>query len=286
MADEGDVLTDINPDPAAGANGADNLPSAGVISQYIKDLSVENPNAPQCFQWNEQPQLDVQVNIASEKVSDEVHEVTLKVTCAAKTSQGPRLFAVDGKAAGLTRTALSTMDQTRKQAKLEFNNTPAKLIGTEGKGWDVLSQVFDLAAVALAAEQVGGAQKVLEMAVQYAKDRIQFGRPIASFQAIRWMAADAYTELEASELLFLRAALLKDAGRPHAIEAAMAKLFASEIAERVCSDAIQIHGGYGYLADFPVERIYRDVRITQIYEGTSDIQRLVIARAISGIHIP
>ena len=87
MADEGDVLTDINPDPAAGANGADNLPSAGVISQYIKDLSVENPNAPQCFQWNEQPQLDVQVNIASEKVSDEVHEVTLKVTCAARPAR-------------------------------------------------------------------------------------------------------------------------------------------------------------------------------------------------------
>ena len=94
MADERDVLTDINPDPAAGANGADNLPSAGVISQYIKDLSVENPNAPQCFQWNEQPQLDVQVNIASEKVSDEVHEVTLKVTCAAKTSQGS-LYLID-----------------------------------------------------------------------------------------------------------------------------------------------------------------------------------------------
>ena len=88
MADEGDVLTDLNMDPAAGANGADNLPSAGVISQYIKDLSVENPNAPPCFQWNEQPQLDVQVNIAAEKVADEVHEVVLKITCTAKTSQG------------------------------------------------------------------------------------------------------------------------------------------------------------------------------------------------------
>ena len=94
MADQGDVLTDLNADPAAGANGADNQPSAGVISQYIKDLSVENPNAPQCFQWNEQPQLDVQVNIAADKVADEVHEVTLKITCTAKTSQG-NLYLID-----------------------------------------------------------------------------------------------------------------------------------------------------------------------------------------------
>ena len=94
MADEGDVLTDLNMDPASGANGADTQPSAGVISQYIKDLSVENPNAPACFQWTEQPQLDVQVNIAADKVADDVHEVTLKVTCTAKTSQG-NLYLID-----------------------------------------------------------------------------------------------------------------------------------------------------------------------------------------------
>ena len=94
MADQGDVLTDLNADPAAGANGADNQPSAGVISQYIKDLSVENPSAPQCYQWNEQPQLDVQVNIAADKIAEDVHEVTLKVTCSAKTSQGT-LYLID-----------------------------------------------------------------------------------------------------------------------------------------------------------------------------------------------
>ena len=121
------------------------------------------------------------------------------IIVAARTGKGVSLFAVDGNASGLTRTALSTMDQTRKQAKLEFNNTPAKLIGTEGKGWDVLSQVFDLAAVALAAEQVGGAQKVLEMAVQYAKDRIQFGRPIGSFQAIKHKCADMLLEVESAK---------------------------------------------------------------------------------------
>lgn len=100
MADEGDVLTNLNPDPAAGANGADTQPSAGVISQYIKDMSVENPNAPQCYQWNEQPQLDVQFNIGAEKIADDVHEVSLKVTCTAKTSQG-NLYLVDLEYCGL-----------------------------------------------------------------------------------------------------------------------------------------------------------------------------------------
>ena len=107
------------------------------------------------------------------------------IIVAARTSKGVSLFAVEGNAKGLTRTALSTMDQTRKQAKLEFADTPATLIGAEGKGWEVLSTVFDLAAVALAAEQVGGAQRVLDMAVEYAKVRVQFGRPIGSFQAIK-----------------------------------------------------------------------------------------------------
>ncbi|QYJ07631.1 protein-export chaperone SecB [Qipengyuania flava] len=100
MADEGDVLTNLNPDPAAGANGADTQPSAGVISQYIKDMSVENPNAPQCYQWNEQPQLDVQFNIGADKIADDVHEVSLKVTCTAKTSQG-NLYLVDLEYCGL-----------------------------------------------------------------------------------------------------------------------------------------------------------------------------------------
>ena len=100
MADEGDVLTDINPDPAAGANGADNTPSAGIISQYIKDLSVENPNAPQCYQWNEQPQLDVQFNIGADKIADDVHEVSLKITCTAKASQG-NMYLVDLEYCGL-----------------------------------------------------------------------------------------------------------------------------------------------------------------------------------------
>jgi alkylation response protein AidB-like acyl-CoA dehydrogenase len=121
------------------------------------------------------------------------------VIVAARTSAGVSLFAVDGDASGLTRTALSTMDQTRKQAKLDFDNTPATLIGEDGTGWDTLSTVLDLAAVGLAAEQVGGAQFVLEMAVQYAKDRVQFGRPIGSFQAIKHKCADMLLEVESAK---------------------------------------------------------------------------------------
>src|SRR5262249_16756289 len=121
------------------------------------------------------------------------------IIVAAKTDAGTSLFKVDGDASGLTRTALSTMDQTRKQAKLEFSGTPATLIGTDGQGWDVLNRVLDLAAVGLAAEQVGGGQKVLEMAVQYAKDRVQFGRPIGSFQAIKHKCADMLLEVESAK---------------------------------------------------------------------------------------
>jgi alkylation response protein AidB-like acyl-CoA dehydrogenase len=124
------------------------------------------------------------------------------------------------------------------------------------------------------------ARSAYEAALAYAKQRESFGKPIFEHQAVAFRLADMATEIEAARLLVMSAARLRDAGRPCLKEAAMAKLFASEMAERVCSAAIQTHGGYGYLADFPVERIARDVRVCQIYEGTSDIQRLVIARAI------
>src|SRR3712207_230571 len=121
------------------------------------------------------------------------------ILVAARTGAGVSLFAVQGDAQGLTRTALSTMDQTRKQARLDFSNTPARLVGSEGQAWTVLSRVLDLAAVALAAEQVGGAQRVLEMSVDYAKNRIQFGRPIGSFQAIKHKCADMLLEVESAK---------------------------------------------------------------------------------------
>jgi butyryl-CoA dehydrogenase len=118
--------------------------------------------------------------------------------------------------------------------------------------------------------------------VKYAKERETFGKPIIEHQAVSFRLADMATQLDAARLLVWRAATLKDAGQPCLKEASMAKMFASEMAEKVCSDAIQIHGGYGYVSDFPVERIYRDVRVCQIYEGANDIQRMVIGRAIAG----
>ena len=125
------------------------------------------------------------------------------------------------------------------------------------------------------------ARAAFEAACGYAKERKQFGKPIFEHQAVAFKLADMATRIDAAELMVMRAAALKDAGRPCLKEASMAKLFASEMAEQVCSDAIQIHGGYGYLADYPVERIYRDVRVCQIYEGTSEVQRLVISRALA-----
>jgi butyryl-CoA dehydrogenase len=128
---------------------------------------------------------------------------------------------------------------------------------------------------------VGMARSALEAAIRYAKERETFGKPIIEHQAVNFRLADMATQVDAARLMVWRAATLKDAGRPCLVEASMAKMFASEMAEKVASDAIQIHGGYGYVSDFPVERIYRDVRVCQIYEGANDIQRLVIGRSIA-----
>ena len=153
-------------------------------------------------------------------------------------------------------------------------------IGEEGEGYRIALSNLEGGRIGIAAQSVGMARAAYEAALAYAQERETFGQPIIRHQAVAFRLADMATQLEAARQLVLHAASLRDAGRPCLKEASMAKLFASEMAERTCSDAIQIHGGYGYLRDFPVERIYRDVRITQIYEGTSDIQRLVIARAI------
>jgi alkylation response protein AidB-like acyl-CoA dehydrogenase len=159
--------------------------------------------------------------------------------------------------------------------------TPDLMLGAEGEGYRIALANLEGGRIGIAAQALGMARAAYEHALAYAKERESFGKPIIEHQAVAFRLADMATRLEAARQLVLHAARLKDAGRPCIKEASMAKLFASEMAERVCSDAIQIHGGYGYLRDFPVERIYRDVRITQIYEGTSDVQRLVIAREIA-----
>jgi len=159
--------------------------------------------------------------------------------------------------------------------------TPDLLLGEEGQGYAIALANLEAGRVGVGAQATGMAQAAFEAALAYAQQREAFGKPIIEHQAVAFRLADMATRIEAARQLVLNAARLRDAGRPCIKEASMAKLFASEMAERVCSDAIQIHGGYGYLADFPVERIYRDVRVCQIYEGTSDVQRLVISRQLA-----
>ena len=166
---------------------------------------------------------------------------------------------------------------------LAFNDMriPAELrLGAEGEGLKIALANLEGGRIGIASQSVGMARAAFEAACAYAKERVTFGRPIFEHQAIGFRLADMATRIEAARQMVLHAAALREAGRPCLTEASMAKLFASETAEQVCSAAIQIHGGYGYLNDFPVERIYRDVRVCQIYEGTSDVQRIVIARAL------
>ncbi len=159
--------------------------------------------------------------------------------------------------------------------------TPDLLLGEEGEGYRIALSNLEGGRIGIAAQSVGMARSAYEVALAYAREREAMGKPILEHQAVAFRLADMATELHAAELMVLEAARLKDEGVPCLKEAAMAKLYASEMAERVCSAALQIHGGYGYLRDYPVERIYRDVRVCQIYEGTSDIQRLIIARQIA-----
>ncbi|MGO8504990.1 acyl-CoA dehydrogenase family protein [Rhizobium leguminosarum] len=165
--------------------------------------------------------------------------------------------------------------------QIAFNGMriPAELrLGAEGEGYRIALANLEGGRIGIAAQAVGMARAAFEAAHDYAKERTAFGKPIVEHQAVAFRLADMAVRIEAARQLVFHAASLREAGLPCLSEASMAKLFASEMAERVCSDAIQIHGGYGYMADYPVERIYRDVRICQIYEGTSDVQRMVIAR--------
>ena len=154
------------------------------------------------------------------------------------------------------------------------------LLGVENRGFHQFLATLDAGRVAIAAMAVGLAQGAYERSVDYAKSRHQFGRPIAKYQAIRWMIADMATEIDAARLMVHRAAWLKEQGQPYTLAASKAKLLATEVAERVCHKAIQVHGGYGYVREYEVERMYRDQRLCQIGEGTNEIQRLVISREV------
>lgn len=168
-------------------------------------------------------------------------------------------------------------------AQINFENCriPAEnLIGAEGEGYRIALSALEGGRIGIAAQSVGMARSAFEVALQYAKERESFGTAIINHQAVGFRLADCATQLEAARQLIWHAASLRDAGKPCLKEAAMAKLFASEMAEKVCSAAIQTLGGYGYVNDFPVERIWRDVRVCQIYEGTSDVQKILIQRAL------
>ncbi len=184
---------------------------------------------------------------------------------------------------------------TRDEEKLGLNSTTTsdlvvdthvdgdRLLGDEGKGFTIAMATLDGGRIGIAAQAVGIAQAAYEAAREYALERRQFGKAIAEQQAIQHKLANMSTEIDAARLLVLRAAWLKEQGRPHTEEGAKAKLYASEVARRQTAEAIQIFGGYGYTKEFPVERYYRDAKITEIYEGTSEIQRLVIARSLLGL---
>ena len=165
-----------------------------------------------------------------------------------------------------------------------FNSMPApdadSLIGNEGEGYKIALSALEGGRIGIAAQSIGMARSAFECALAYAKDRQSFGTAIINHQAVGFRLADCATQLEAARQLTWHAASLRDAGVPCLKEAAMAKLFASEMAEQVCTAALQTLGGYGYVSDFPVERIYRDVRVCQIYEGTSDVQKIIIQRAL------
>ena len=165
-------------------------------------------------------------------------------------------------------------------ADLVFEDTPAERLGEPGKGMAIALRTLDGGRIGIAAQAVGIAQAAFELATSYAKERHAFGGPIAQLGAIQQKLADMQTEIEAARALVWRAARLKDAGRPHTVEGAQAKLFASRVARHWTGEAIQVLGGYGYTKDFPAERYYRDAKITEIYEGTSEIMKLVIASEI------
>jgi butyryl-CoA dehydrogenase len=212
--------------------------------------------------------------------------VVFAVTDKAAGKKGISGFIVDTKSPGyvVARVEDKLGQRASDTAQIVFENcdVPAtNLLGREGDGYRIALANLEAGRIGIAAQAVGMARAAFDAALAYARDRRAFAKPIIEHQAVSFRLADMAVEIEAARQLIWHAAALRDAGEPCLKEASMAKLFASEMAERVCSNALQIHGGYGYVADFPVERIYRDVRVCQIYEGTSDIQRLVIGRALA-----
>ena len=212
--------------------------------------------------------------------------IVMAVTDKAAGKRGISAFIVPTKTPGYTVARLEDKlgQHASDTAQIVFENCrvpAANLIGEEGQGLKIALSGLEGGRIGIGAQAIGMARAAFEAALAYAKERVAFGKPIFEHQAVQFRLADMATQIEAARQLVHHAAGLKDAGVPCLKEAAMGKLFASEMAERVCSDAIQTFGGYGYVSDFPVERIWRDVRVCQIYEGTSDVQKILIGRALA-----
>lgn len=212
--------------------------------------------------------------------------IVMAVTDKAAGKKGISAFIVPTSAPGyiVARVEDKMGQHASDTAQILFENcrVPAEnLLGDEGQGLKIALSGLEGGRIGIAAQSVGMARAAFEAALAYSKERVAFGKPIFEHQAVQFRLGEMATKIEAARQLIHHAASLKDAGLPCLKEAAMAKLFASEMAEAVCSAAIQIHGGYGYVNDFPVERIYRDVRVCQIYEGTSDVQKILIGRALA-----
>ncbi|MCX2863467.1 acyl-CoA dehydrogenase family protein [Paucibacter sp. PLA-PC-4] len=211
--------------------------------------------------------------------------IVMAVTDKAAGKKGISAFLVPTATPGYTVARIEDKmgQHASDTAQILFENCripAANRLGEEGQGLKIALSGLEGGRIGIASQAVGMARAAFEAALKYSKDRVSFGQPIFNHQAIQFKLADMATQIEAARQLIWHAASLKDAGQPCLKEAAMAKLFATEMAERVCSDAIQVHGGYGYVSDFPVERIYRDVRVCQIYEGTSEVQKILIGRAL------
>jgi len=209
--------------------------------------------------------------------------VVFAVTSKEAGKRGISAFVVPTKTPGyiVARIEEKTGQRASDTAQIVLENCKAEhLLGEEGAGYRIALANLESGRINVAAQATGVARAALAAALSYSRERRSMGKALIEHQAVNFRLADMATGVEAARQLYLYAARLRDAGAPCIKEASMAKLFASEMAERVCSDAIQIHGGYGYVTDFPVERLWRDVRVTQIYEGASDIQRLVIGRTL------
>ncbi len=201
-----------------------------------------------------------------------------------KGTRGISCFLVEGGAKGLKIGRAEDKMGLRgsNTVPLELDGCRGELLGQLNGGFKIAMMALDGGRIGISSQAIGIARAALEESVRYAKERKAFGKPIGEFQAMQWKLADMKTQLDAAHLLAMRAASLKEAGKNFSSEASMSKLFASEMAVRVCNDAVQIHGGYGYMREFPAERHLRDARVTTIYEGTSEVQRIVIARSTLG----